>query len=225
MAPEQARGEATAVGPSVDIYALGAILYELLTGRPPFRAETAAETVQQVIAQDPVPPSRLNASVPRDLETICLKCLHKEPQLRYASATALREDLNRFLQGETIAARPEGRRERLARRVRRRPAFSAAVASARYLALTAIGSGLGLLSERSATARAAEADKAAAERSTDEDLRDMVTWLKKSSWPQANAALERAKRAWASTTWPTSASDWIRAIATCNWRRDLKRFA
>jgi len=182
MAPEQAEGKSRDVVPAADTYALGAILYELLTGRPPFQAESAAETVLQVICQDPVPPSRLNAKVPRDLETVCLKCLHKEPQHRYSSAAALVEDLHRFLLGEAILARPERRLERLVRRVRRRPMLSAAVAVATLFAVALAGGALWLYSER-----------AAAERAGEEDVRDMARQLRASSWPEARAALERAR--------------------------------
>lgn len=121
MSPEQARGESSGLGPPVDIYALGAILYELLTGRPPFRAESTSATLQQVISQEPVPPTQLNASVPRDLETICLKALRKDPRRRYASAAELQDDLRQFLRNERIAARPVSRPARLLQWVRHNP--------------------------------------------------------------------------------------------------------
>ena len=132
MSPEQARGDSHALGPYVDIYALGALLYELLTGRPPFRAESSSATLQQVISQEPVSPTRLNASVPRDLETICLKCLQKDPARRYAGAADLRDDVRRFLRNEPIVARPISLLERTLRWTRRNPAGAA-------LLLTAVG--------------------------------------------------------------------------------------
>ncbi len=126
MPPEQAGGQRGAVGPAADVYALGATLYALITGRPPFQAATAMDTVLQVLSDEPVLPRRLNPSIPLDLETISLKCLEKEPGRRYASAAALAADLRRFLAGEPIAARPVTRLERLAKWARRKPTLAAA---------------------------------------------------------------------------------------------------
>jgi WD40 repeat protein len=137
MAPEQAAGKSKEVGPAADVYSLGAILYELLTGRPPFRGETELDTLRQLRDDEPVPPRRLRPAAPRDLETVCLKCLEKDPRRRYAAAAALAEDLRRFLAGEPVRARPAGVAVRLARWCRRRPALAASVGVA-ALALAAL---------------------------------------------------------------------------------------
>jgi tetratricopeptide (TPR) repeat protein len=124
MAPEQAAGQTRQLSPAVDVYALGAILYELLTGRPPFKAVTALETLDLVRAQEPVPPRRMQPRVPRDLETICLQCLQKEATKRYATALALADDLRRFGNGEPIRARPVPAWAQAWKWAKRRPALA-----------------------------------------------------------------------------------------------------
>ncbi len=139
MAPEQAEGRRRDIGPALDVYALGAILYELLTGRPPFKGTTKLETLELVRTEEPVPPRQLQPRLPRDLETICLKCLRKEAGKRYASAAALGQDLERFLAGEPIQARPVRLAEKLIKWVRRRPAKAALIVAGLLLAGMLIG--------------------------------------------------------------------------------------
>jgi serine/threonine protein kinase len=128
MAPEQAEGRLRDIGPGTDVYGLGTVLYEMLTGRPPFRGDSKTQTLRGVLMDEPTPPRRLRPEVPRDLETICLKCLHKEPARRYGSAAALADDLRRFLNDEPIRARPLSRIERLRKWVRGRPTMTVLVA-------------------------------------------------------------------------------------------------
>ncbi len=204
MAPEQFIGKAGTIGPAADMYALGVLLYEMLTGRPPFRGETASETERQVLNDEPVAPSRLNPKVPRDLETICLKCLSKEPQRRYASAAALADDLKRYGEGRPIEARPVGWGERSWRWCRRNPTAAALVATALALGGLAIGGGLWLVQQRAE--RRAEAAR------RDEDLRSEISTAVSQAASCARGSTSNRGRG----CWNGPGSGWSqRGLVTC----------
>jgi tetratricopeptide (TPR) repeat protein/tRNA A-37 threonylcarbamoyl transferase component Bud32 len=209
MAPEQAEGKSREVGPAADVYALGAILYEMLTGRPPFAAESAVETVLQLFQMEPVAPSRLQPKLPRDLETICLKCLRKEPHKRYASAAALAGDLRRFLGGESITARPASLGQRAWKWARRRPALATLAASACLAVVGLVGLALwhqadlraSLAQSRLDERQAREAEESAARREwllgQQDKVKDLLrageAALAEHDWASARAQILRAR--------------------------------
>jgi eukaryotic-like serine/threonine-protein kinase len=191
MAPEQARGHTKNVGAAADIYALGAILYEMLTGRPPFKGETPMETVRQVIDDDPVPPGRLVPRMARDLETICLKCLNKEQHKRFDSAGSLAEDLVRYLNGEPVKARPTSAWERGTKWARRRPLAATAAA---LLPLTLIGGFLVTLEYQRAQAEIERQEFARTMNKQTQGYAGLLAarkLLEQNQWSDAKAAVNR----------------------------------
>jgi len=200
MAPEQALGKAREIGPAVDIYALGAILYQVLTGRPPFAGTTVVETLALVCHQEPLSPRQLQPGVPRDLETICLKCLQKDWHQRYVSAEALAEDLRRFLAGEPIQARPTPSWERLGKWVRRKP-FVAGFIAVSLVAWLAIAAALVFY----ARFKAEEADLARRKV-------EQVTVQEKARG-QISASLDRARQHMADKQWVAADREIASALA------------
>lgn len=181
MAPEQATGHANAVGPASDVHALGIVLYELLLGRPPFQGDSVASTLRLLSETEPRRPRSLDARIPRDLETIVLRCLRKEPHRRYASGALLAHDLEQFLLGAPIVARPAGALERAWMWSRRRPGLAIALGSTVLLAVVLMLGALSLWIDHGKLLR-----------SVDEDLLAVDAHCRKGDWAAARAGLQTA---------------------------------
>jgi eukaryotic-like serine/threonine-protein kinase len=193
MAPEQAEGRSRDVGPAADVYALGTILYEALTGRPPFLGDTQIETLRLVCSAEPVPPKQSRPDIPRDLETICLKCLEKEPSKRYASGELLAGDLRRFLDDQPITARPVGPAGRLWRWRRRNPkvaALSAAVLMS-LLVGTGVSTTLAIRAIRAEEATRQQRDRAELEAETARTVNDFLSEILRQATPSNQARIDR----------------------------------
>ncbi|MDX2200140.1 MAG: protein kinase [Phycisphaerae bacterium] len=193
MSPEQASGAASEFCPLIDVYALGAILYEMLTGRPPFRGETASDTERQVRHEEPVPPIRLNSSVPRDLQTICLKCLQKDPARRYGSGAALAEDIERFTRGDPILARPVGIVERSVKWCRRRPSAAAAIAFSLVALVAAIVGGTWIQRLENARHTARVVRRESASSAIEAELPLLQRLVSSRQWEAATGVLSTAR--------------------------------
>ncbi len=194
MAPEQAEGNLQEIGPATDIHALGAILYETLTGRPPFMGRTLVETLEQARTHEPVSPRRLISSIPRDLETICLKCLHKDPHKRYASARDLADDLQRFLNVEPITARLPGRIERIWRWCRRKPLAASLMAALALVVVVAFCTVSGFWLHAVEKRDEAQHERENAERSAAEAGSQRDVARREGKRADANAAAEKKQR-------------------------------
>ncbi len=182
MAPEQAAGRHSDVGPATDVYALGTILYECLIGHPPFQGQSPLDTLALVQQQEPVPPRQMRPKVPRDLETICLKCLEKEPRSRYASAQALADDLGRFMAGKPVYARPVRFWNRGTRWLRRHPAGATAIALSVVLLLAGF-TALWLVVEK----------QAQSDRAITKALQEADMLRNERKWTEALASVQRAE--------------------------------
>jgi serine/threonine protein kinase len=196
MAPEQGEGKGREVGPAADVYALGGILYECLTGRTPFQGNTSYEVLVKLLTQEPPPPGRLVRGLPRDLETVCLRCLEKDPARRYATAAALADDLSRFLRREPVAARPVGPLGRAWRWARRNPAVAGLLATATTILV--LGATVATFFAVKAENKAAEADRqreqAVTERSRAEGLVVALEKSVKEKGEETKKALQEKER-------------------------------